>query len=197
MEDEKQMTSDESLQLITQMIQKAKSDYKESGVSALLWGSVITICSVVSFLGNYLHEPLFDKIWWLTFLAVVFQIIFSIRQTRKRKYKTYNEDAMSGIWISFGASMFLFSYYVNTGRVDHAQTIFLVAYGIPTFATGLTKRFMPMVVGGIICWLLSIANIYTPWPYNILYSALAAQTAWFIPGLILRKRCKDVSEEHV
>jgi hypothetical protein len=34
----------------------------------------------------------------------------------------------------------------------------------------------------------AIACMYTPFPYSILYSAAAAQLAWFIPGLILRRR---------
>jgi phosphatidylglycerophosphatase A len=133
--EEKKLSEEESLKIITEMISKAKSDYRESGVSALLWGAIITICSIVSFLGAYFEMPFLNNIWWLTIVAVVFQIIFSIRENRKRKFKTYNEDAMGGIWISFGIAMFLFSYFVNTGNVDHANTIFLITYGIPTFAT--------------------------------------------------------------
>ena len=197
MKEDNNLTHEESLKIITEMINKAKTDYRGSGVSALLWGGVITICSIVSFLGEYYKIPFFNKIWWLTFVAVIFQVILSINENRKRNYKTYSEDAMGGIWISFGISMFLFSFFVNAGRVDHAQTVFLITYGIPTFATGFTRRFRPMIIGGIICWLLAILNIYTPAPYNILYSAVAAQTAWFIPGLILRKRCRNLTTEHV
>ena len=195
--EEEQLSEEESLKIITQMINKAKSDYRESGVSALLWGAVITVCSIVSFLGEYFKIDYLNKIWWLTIVAVFFQIIFSIRENGKRKFKTYNEDAMGGIWISFGISMFLFSFFVNTARVEHANTLFLITYGIPTFATGFTRRFTPMIIGGIICWILAILNIYTPGPYNILYHAIAAQMAWFIPGLILRKRCGNVKKEHV
>src|SRR5215218_6041675 len=136
--EEKPLSEEESLRLITQMINKAKSDYEESGVSALLWGAVITVCSIVSFFGAYFEMLFLHKIWWIIFAAVAFQIIFSIRKNRKRKFKTYSEDAMGGIWISFGIAMFLFSFFVTQGRVDHANTIFLITYGIPTFATGFT-----------------------------------------------------------
>lgn len=195
--EEKPLSEEESLRIITQMINKAKNDYEESGISALLWGAVITVCSIVSFVGAYFHVHSLNKVWWLTLVAVGFQIIYSVRKHRKRKFKTYNEDAMGGIWISFGVAMFLFTYFVNSGRVDNANTLFLITYGIPTFATGFTRRFTPMIIGGIICWISAILNIYTPAPYNILYNAVAAQTAWFIPGLILRKRCRNVKTEHV
>src|SRR5215216_4178819 len=195
--EEKPLSEEESLKIITQMINKAKNDYAESGISALLWGAVITVCSIVSFLGEYFNTHSLNKIWWLTLAAVVFQIIFSIRKNKKRNYKTYNEEAMGGIWISFGIAMFLFSFFANVVRIEHVNTIFLITYGIPTFATGFTRRFRPMIIGGIVCWVLSILNIYTPAPYNILYSAVAAQTAWFIPGLILRQRCRNAKTEHV
>ena len=87
--EEEQLSKEESLKIITEMINKAKSDYRESGVSALLWGAVITVCGIVSFLGAYFKIDYFNKIWWLTIVAVFFQIIFSIRENRKRKFKTY------------------------------------------------------------------------------------------------------------
>src|SRR5215207_4659805 len=101
---EDQLSEEESLKLITQMINKAKTNYEESGVSALLWGAVITICSIVSFFAEYFNAHLLNKIWWLTWAAVIFQIVYSILKSKKKKYKTYNEDAMGGIWISFGVA---------------------------------------------------------------------------------------------
>jgi hypothetical protein len=50
MEEEKQLTEQESLALITNMIQRAKSSYHESGLSILLWGSVVFIASIVTYL---------------------------------------------------------------------------------------------------------------------------------------------------
>ncbi len=197
MQEEEQLSEQESLELITRMINKAKCEYAETGLSALLWGSVISFCSVVSFIGYYYNYPSVGMVWWLTLATVVVQIVLSVRERRKRKFKTYNDDAMGGIWISFGVAMFLLSFYVNTGHIDHPNTLFLIAYGIPTFATGFTRHFKPMIAGAIICWILSIINIYTPFPYNTLYSAVAAQVAWFIPGLILRRRYMKAKKQHV
>lgn len=188
MSDERKLTEEESLELITGMINKVKSDYKETGIGALMWGTIVTCCSLVTFANYYLHWQWANYVWFLTVFAVIPQIIISIRQSKKKKYKSYNEDAMSGIWISFGVSVFLFSYYANTQHVPHANTIFLVAYGCPTFATGYTRKFTPMIIGGIACWIFAIAANYINFPYDMLLSAAAALIAWFIPGLILRRR---------
>ena len=102
MQQENEMTGQESLELIARMIHKAKRDYLDSGLSALLWGSVISFCSFASFLDAlYWKIPHFDLIWFLTFVAVIPQVVIAIREGKLRKYKSFEEDHMGGIWISF------------------------------------------------------------------------------------------------
>jgi hypothetical protein len=188
MEDEKPLTGEESLALITRMINKAKCDYEETGISALMWGSVITFCSIVSFVAYEINVHVLNYVWYLIFAAVVPQIIIAVKQRRRKQYTSYAEDFMGGIWISFGIALLLFTIYNGRVHPPLADIIFLIMYGVPTFATGFSRRFTPMVVGGIVCWVLAIAGLYTDYQYRMLYSAIAAQCAWFIPGLILRRR---------
>jgi hypothetical protein len=191
------LTEQESLELITRMINKTKDDYCDTGLSALLWGSVISFCSLVSFTSYYQHWGWGEMVWWLTFLAVIPQVIISYREKKKRKYRTYSEDAMGGIWISFGIAIFLFSYYNGLYSVSHANAMFLIIYGIPTFATGYSRSFRPMIIGGIACWVFAILSMHTPFPYSMLYNFFSAQLAWFIPGLILRGRYLKAKKQHV
>src|SRR5438309_11339363 len=99
--EEENFSEQESLQLITTMINKAKSDFVETGISALMWGSVITVCALVQFLSYFYPLSWAGDVWVLTFLAVIPQIIISIRESRRRKFKTYYADAMGGIWLAF------------------------------------------------------------------------------------------------
>ncbi len=196
MKEETQLSEQESLELITRMINKAKSDYNETGISALMWGSIITFCSLAVFAGYYQHWEGIDKVWWLTFFAVIPQIFISIQERKRKKFTSYGDDAMGGIWISFGITMFLLSYYTNAVRVDNPTSLFLIAYGIPTFATGFARRFTPMIIGGIACWIFAVICMYVAFPYSMLLTAAAAQLAWFIPGLILRRKYQK-AKQHV
>ncbi|MGI8950171.1 MAG: hypothetical protein ACR2FN_01165 [Chitinophagaceae bacterium] len=196
-EHEQTLSSEESFALITRMINKAKDDYNETGVSALMWGSLVTFCSLVAFINYWLQIQWLDYVWILTFIAVIPQIIISINEGKKKKFKTYSDDIMGGIWISFGINIFLLSYFVNVVPVQHVDSLYLIAYGIPTFATGYAKNFKPMIIGGIACWIFSIINIYIPYPYSMLLVTLAALLAWAIPGLILRRRYQNAKEQHV
>lgn len=197
MQDEKPLSGEDSLAIITAMINKAKCEYQDTGISCLLWGSVITICSLTSLANYWLKIDALEYIWFLTVAAVIVQVIISINEKKNKKFTSYTDAAMGGVWISFGIAIFMFSFYTSKFEVTHASAIFLTAYGIPTFTTGFMRNFKPMLIGGIICWVLAIASMYTRYPYTHLYAALAAQVAWFIPGLILRKRYLEAKRGNV
>ena len=196
-EEDKPMSESESLALITAMINRAKCDYEDTGMSTLLWGAIITVCSLVNFAGLVLKINSTGNIWLLTYVAVVVQVFIAVRERRRKKFTRHEDSAMGGIWISFGVAMFMFSYYTSIFKVPSVNSIFLIVYGIPTFATGYTRRFKPMLIGGLACWGFAIASMYTPPPYTLLYSGASAQLAWFIPGLILRRRYLNAKKGNV
>jgi hypothetical protein len=197
MEKEKELSSQESLELIASMIAKAKNDYQDTGISALFWGTLIPICSLVTFFNYYWQSRVLVHIWLLAFVAFIPQILISARERKLRKYKGYHEDMIGGIWISYAIAVSVMTYIGYVNSVFNANFIFLILYGIPTFATGYAKRFVPMIIGGIACWVFAIVSFYTPWPYFMLYSAAGGLLAWFIPGLILRRRYLKAKRQHV
>ena len=188
MENKEELSHTESLQLIEEMIYKAKNSYHESGTSALLWGGTIMLCSAVSFANSWWGIPWLNQVWWLTLVAIIPQVIISIRESKVQKFKSHTDDAMSGIWISFGVAIFLLSFYTNVIKPEGSACLFLILYGMPTFATGYTHRFTPMIIGGIICWACAIISVYSSSRIDLILFFVAAFFAWFLPGLILRSR---------
>ena len=210
--EEKTMSEKESLELITTMINKAKNSYHEKGIGPILWGSIITICSLVTFFRlQYNFELPFD-IWLLTLIALIPQLFFSIRDRKKRKTKSYNDDAMDYVWFSFGIAIFLlihinmnlvgvlntvFADYRNLGGkapdfnyFNYSSAMMLLLYGIPTVVTGGIMKFKPMLYGGILCWICCVVSVYTDLKIDMLLTALAAIFAWLVPGIVLWRRYK-------
>jgi len=70
-------------------------------------------------------------------------------------------------------------------------------YGIPTFATGYTTQFKPMIAGGILCWIFSAICFYITFPMVMLFTAASALVAWLIPGLILRRKYMKLRRSNV
>jgi hypothetical protein len=217
--DEKQLSEQESLQLITEMIAKAKSSYHENGTSAILWGSVIAICGFVRFAELYWHFHIGFDIWFLTLAAFIPQIFITIRGRKNRKVISHTEAAMNAIWMVFTISMFALVFYLNvvpnitdhyligTGTkilvttaegktynfhydVPSGASLLILMYAIPTFATGLAYKFKPMIYASVLCYLFFIVSCFTPIAYDMLLNGSAGIFNWLIPGLVLRRKFK-------
>lgn len=187
----------QSLRLIEEMIHKAKNSYHESGTSALLWGGVIMFCSAVAFGNVGWKIGWLNQVWILTFIAIVPQIIISVRESKAQKFKSHTDDLMNGIWIAFGICIGLMTFYVNAVKPQSSSFLFLMLYGIPTFATGLGQRFRPMVFGGIFCWAAAVVSVYTAQRVDLALFFASAFFAWFLPGLILRSAYLKERDAHV
>jgi hypothetical protein len=197
MENEQTLTGEQSLELITSMINQAKNDYYDTGISALLWGTVIVFCSLATYANQYLQWAALNYIWFLTIVAVVPQVIIAIREAKRRGYRSYQSDLISGVWISYAIAIFLFSYIDNVLNIGHDIPIYLTLFGIPTFTTGYGRRFRPMIIGGLACWVFAIISLYIPNPNALFLMAGGALLAWFIPGLLLRRCYLKTKGQHV
>ncbi len=118
MANEKQITEKESLELITSMIQKAKGSYYDTGIGPVLWGSVIALCSFATYLEISNHFSFGFDIWILALVAIIPQIIISVREKRSGMVKKYEDDALNAVWLVFGISIFgLMAYRLITPDV--------------------------------------------------------------------------------
>lgn len=208
MANEKKMTEQESLRLITEMIQKAKASVHERGTSAILWGTVTAIAGLLNFAQLYFNFSIGFDIWLIALFAIVPQVYISIKEGKERTVINHHDKAIDTIWLVYGISIGAIVFYINvvpdvtrhvfasqqmdlgTGIPVHiysASSIFLVLYAIPTLATGIITKFKPMMVGGIISYVLFIISCYIPTMWDMLLLGIAGLLNWLIPGLILRK----------
>ncbi|TAL45104.1 MAG: hypothetical protein EPN92_07875 [Chitinophagaceae bacterium] len=212
MDQEKKLTEAESLALITQMINKAKNYYHDTGIGAMMWGAVIAVCSLVKLSEIQFGFRLPFDIYLLTLAAIIPQIFITIKEKKERKVKSYDDVYMDYLWLSFGICIFLLILIINNiyadlgpmienykelakGRIDwidfrfseFVSPLFLLLYGFPTFVTGAACKFKPMLWGGIFCWACSVITIYTSLKTDLLMTAASAITAWLIPGILMER----------
>lgn len=221
--EDRPISEKESLELITTMINKAKNSYHDTGLSAMMWGAVIAFCSLVKFAELMLNFRLPFDIYILTFIAVIPQIMISIREQKQRKVKSYDDAYMDFIWLGFGISIVLMvfvlnmmfaaweptatDYYNATGirssfqLYEFVAPFFLILYGIPTFVTGTACKFRPMLWGGLLCWVCCVIATFTTARIDLLLVAFSAIFAWFIPGIIMMRDYKaakkGLEQQHV
>ena len=83
---EKQLSGEESLQLISNMISQAKNQYYESGLGAMLWGFTNFICFVLAYC--------MESFSWFTFPFNPFYLMiitFALQYYLYRKEKKYRQ----------------------------------------------------------------------------------------------------------
>ncbi len=107
------LTEQESLNIINEMIQKTKDNYHESGISALLWGTVVTIASLVTYAQYQYNFKLIFDIWLIVFVAIIPQIIITIQEKKNIKVKRHIDPAIDAVWIVFGITIFGLVVYQN------------------------------------------------------------------------------------
>jgi len=220
MEQEKNLTEKESLDLITQMINKAKNSYHDTGIGAMMWGAVIAVCALEKLAEIQFNYKLPFDIYLLTLVAIIPQIFISIKEKKERKVKSYDDIYMDHLWLAFGICIFLLILIINNvyadlkplvsdykelskGRIDwvdfrfseYVSPLFLLLYGFPTYVTGAACKFKPMLWGGLFCWVCSIIAVYTTIRIDLLLTALSAIFAWLIPGVMMEREYQKEKRE--
>src|SRR5436190_3736083 len=215
--EDKNLSGKESLELITQMINRAKKSYHDTGIGAIMWGAVIAICSLVRLSEVHFGYRLPFDIYLLTLVAIIPQILISIKEKKERKVKSYDDPYLDLICLGFGICIFLLIYISNnifvewgscaneyknmTGKSapfrfsEYVAPLFLMLYGLPTFITGAACKFKPMLWGGIFCWICCIVAIYTSVKIDLLLTAVSAILAWLVPGVIMEKEYRMYKKE--
>ena len=192
---EERISPEQSLQLIGNMINTAKGRFSENGHLYLLWGWTIFVCSLAQFiLMEFVKFEHHYIVWSVTWLVFIYQMIYISRQKKKTKVKTYMDEIMGVVWITFVILMFLFGFLFGMlegeGYYRFINPGFLALYGMPTVLSGTILKFRPLIIGGVCCWILSILSTFIPYEYQLLLLATAVVVAWIIPGYLLRSKYK-------
>lgn len=181
---ENELNPAESLKMISAVIGKTKENIRLHSFPFLLWGWLIAIASLLFFvLRSYTHF----KPYFLPFpILVIAGIALTINYYRRSAaYETYLSDYLKKLWLVLGVSFILVVFInVTHGALPFTYTILIA--GIGTLASGLVLRFTPLVVGGVLFLLFSVATAFVPDRYAPLLSGLAVIAGYLIPGYLLK-----------
>lgn len=191
---EQEFSPQQSLSLIESMINKAQNRFNESGHLYLLWGWVILICSIISFISVYIYnsfQPL-QYVWMLTFPTIIYQMIYLSRKKKSDTVKTYADEITGQVWLAFVIMGFISGIIIyKTANPELFNPVILMLYGMPTFLSGVIIKFQPLRIGAFCCWVLAILSVFIPMEFSFLLIATAVVTAWIVPGYLLRSRYKN------
>lgn len=182
-----EMNEQKSLQIIEEMICKAKNEYSENGFMYLLWGWLVLIASIGHYFLLQAGYPYPFATWALMPLGGIFSAVYSIRQNRLQRVKTYTDTVMQYTWTAFLVVLGIILFMMSRLQIN-TYPVIMALYGIPTFISGGVLKHKPLVIGGMLCWALSLAAFFVPFDVQLLLLAMAVSGAYIVPGHLLRKK---------
>ena len=186
---EKQLTEQESFEIIQSMITVAKSEAKADSFIFLLWGWLVFIASIAQFILAEMNSEYNSTPWLLMPVGGVITVIYFIRKRKSEKVKTHVSDFIRYIWTAFGAAMIVIMFF-NSMNFMQVLPVIMCLYGIGLFLTGGAFKFKPLIWGGVFCWLCAIAGFEVQNLYLLLILALAVLGGYIIPGYMLNRKNK-------
>jgi hypothetical protein len=200
--EEKQISERESLMLIRQMIQTAKTEQKDNGMGWIIWGWMLFLASVLTLL-NRQYEWLNPWFFWnafgvFTLLVMLYETVVYLFFRKTRKVKTYTKDLFdklnTGFFISLMFIIVAMNISVNIpGSTEHAQglsprvgfPLLMSLYAFWILIYGSALEFKPSVIGAYLMWAAAIIALFVrTFDQVMMLHALGVLMGYIIPGHI-------------
>jgi hypothetical protein len=186
--EEKTMTGEESLKIITDMINKTKINIRQSSFHLLFWGWLIFACSLSEYLlwkfTGFAH-PYY--VWLFVVPGVFVSFIYGFMTGRKTKVSTYADRLYMWTWMGFLIAATVL-FIIQWKRMDLFAPYILLLAGFPTFVSGFVLKFRPLVIGGIIFWIVALFVSFAGPSVAPLGMPFAVIFGYLIPGYMLKNK---------
>ncbi len=190
MENETELSPEESLKVIQSMINKTKDAVADDSFYFLLWGWLVFGCCISQYvLKIYFEYPNHSIVWFLMPVGGLISWLYGAKQSGKQKVKSFVNESLEYLWMALAISfVVLVIINVGSGAWQTAFTYYILLYAIGTFVSGSLIRFKPLVYGGLINFVLAAVSVRFSFDNQLLVGALAILTSYIIPGHMLRAK---------
>ncbi|MFP4556281.1 MAG: hypothetical protein ACLFNU_05360 [Bacteroidales bacterium] len=182
------LTPEESLLLITKTIEDTKERFKENGHILIFWG----ILTVIVFGGQYLlwylglNEYMIHTTY-LFFIGAIYTGIYMWREKKKRNIpKTIISNVLNMGWI-IGLNLMVMGFFFSDKLGEALGPVFIILFALMLTVIGLTIRFKPLIIGGILTNTIGLCTFWLNDDYHGLSLIIAAIVGMIIPGVLLNK----------
>jgi len=184
---EKELTANESLDIISNAIAQAKKNVVKGGsFQILLWGWIVTVAN----LGNYtlmkINYPVPYIVWLLILPGIIISVIHGYRKSKKARVITHMDTMYGHIWLA--AFIVIMTTVVFMSKLDfHHNPVILGIAGMGMYTTGMLLRFRPITMGALILWIASVVSYNVPVIDQYLVGGIAIILGYLIPGYMLKR----------
>lgn len=186
--EERDINPAESLNIIQNMVNRTQRQYSDDSFYYIMWGWLALGAALAHFILLKMNIEQAPMVWLLMPVGGIVSIIYGAKQSKKEKIKTYVSTYMGYLWGAMGIAMAVTLSMMFKLGVENTYPILILIYGIGTFVSGGLLSFRPLIIGGVICFLLSVAAFFVPFQIQLLFIAAAMLVSYIIPGHLLKAK---------
>ncbi len=182
-----ELTPTQSLQLIQDMVRQATQSFQKSNFYFLVWGVGFAVAGVLDHVLLRAGVELHWMVWpVMGLLGGVASGIHGAKEGRRQGVLTWMDRVQMWLWGSYTITLILLIVAaVSWGRDPNPFVLLLT--GLPTFVTGALMRFRPLMIGGILFWVIGLLSLFVLREYSSLVFAFAIAVGYVIPGILLKR----------
>ncbi|MEO6254637.1 MAG: hypothetical protein ABIO79_15100 [Ferruginibacter sp.] len=187
MSKDQQLSKEKSLEIIHQMINQAKTNITDSGLSWLLWGTMIILASLSTFFFMHIGADNIFLGWNIFGLVTIILLLYDVFRPKKKLVRTYVGDLMKFVDLGFIISLFTIIFAINVAvSANSGFGFFLMIFAFFMLVKGGSVKSRSLMVGAAVNWAGAIAMfINKEFKYDMLIMAGAVLIGYIIPGILL------------
>jgi hypothetical protein len=199
MENNQQISNAESLQIIQQMINQAKTNITDNGLGWLLWGTLIFLASLSTYFFIYTGADNIFLGWNIFGVFTIIMLSYDMFKPKKKKVKTYVDDLLQLVDIGFTICLFTVIFAINFAvSANGGFGFFLMIFAFLMLIKGGAVKSKSLVIGASVNWAGAIAMFLNKdFKYDMLIMAAAVLIGYIIPGLLLWLQYKKLNNNPV
>ncbi len=151
MEQNKEMTAQESLQLISNTFNNSRKEIlRGSAKYFMLWGALLTVTSLVVYLlWHFTTKPQWNFLWF-AMPAIGYPLAALIGKHNKAIPQSEVSKMLSGVWSVFGAFAITLSAIAIFLVPMRVSLIIVIMMGLAECMSGVLLKNWPFIIGGFL-----------------------------------------------
>ena len=177
-------TPEKSFELITQVINDAKSKFEENGFIYAFWGALDAVMAFGQFfLLKNGHYSINYYPYFLMPLGAIYTVYYFYKKGRGRQNQI--GKMLSFVWIAVVLNIFILGFLLPGILKQQLIPVILILVGIGIIVTAGAIKSRLILYSGIIINFAGLACFGLEWIYQPLLLGIVSVVALLIPGIIL------------
>jgi len=188
--EEKTLSPEESLKIISQVISQARNKFEENGFIYFFWGILIAIASFSQFI--LLQKEYFNINWYPYLLMPLGALFTGFYYSKKKQQSIKNQISkmVSISWLTISVNILILGFIFAPWLKQNLTPIILILLSVGILVSAGTIKSRLLYFSGLIINVSAFICFYLDWVYHPLLMGFVGILAMLLPGILLMVKNK-------